>query len=419
MEEKARTDSVRVLFLSDHFGHGSGVIHGATRYFLTVLPRLSQRGIDLSVAFLRGDHPASGQLIEQGVKPVFFDRAKWSPLSVLDVYKLIKRKKIQVIHCAGMKGILTARIAGQLAGIPVIEHLHDCEPVSRFLRRPLCWTNRWTSFTLAVSRDVARHATKMLKVDSNRAEVLRNGVVLEDLRQTPESAGLEFRRQHGILPEDKVIGIIGRLSEVKGHDTLIRAMPAVLAKEPSARLLIVGDGPDRPALNQRLHEMGLLGYATFTGQIRNVGPALRAIDVVAMPSLREGLPYALLEALAMDRPVVASAVGGLAETISHCENGVLFRAGDAQAMAKALLGVLHGSGLAQAIVRGGRQTVQDFDITRHVDRLVTMYQALASGREIPPAPVYQPVAVPWPAGALQPGVLAGVSVAKAETDSAR
>jgi glycosyltransferase involved in cell wall biosynthesis len=210
------------------------------------------------------------------------------------------------------------------------------------------------------------------------------------------------------MPEDKVIGIIGRLAEVKGHDTLIRAMPAVLAKEPKARLLIVGDGPQRPALNQRLHELGLLGHVTFTGQISNVGAALRAIDVVAMPSLREGLPYALLEAMALDRPVVASAVGGLAETINHCENGVLFRVGDAQALAKALLSVLGDTDLKQTIVRGSRNTVEDFDIARHVDRLVAMYNALADGHPIPPAPVYQPVAVPWPTPAL-PGDAGGTA----------
>lgn len=419
MEAVVHNGSVCVLFVSDHFGYQSGVIHGATRYFLTVLPRLQQRGIDLSVAFLRGEHPASGLLREQGIDPKFFARGKWSLLPVLDIYKLTKRKNVQVIHCAGMKGVLMARIAGRLAGVPVIEHLHDCEPVPHTLRRPIRWTYRWAALTLAVSRDVARHAAKTLKIDANHAEVLRNGVVVEELRRTPESAGTEFRRQHGILPEDKVIGIIGRLVEVKGHDTLVRAMPAILAKEPAARLLIVGDGPDRPALNQRLHELGLMGHTTFTGQIGNVGAALRAIDVVAIPSLREGLPYALLEAMALDRPVVASAVGGLAETINHCENGILFRVGDTQALAKALLSVLGDPLLRQTIVCGGRDTVRDFDITRHVDRLATMYNALAAGRPIPPAPVYQPVAVPWPTVVPEPVALVTAAQSKTETDTLR
>lgn len=384
METAIQPVSARVLFVSDHFGHPSGVIHGATRYFLTVLPRLSRRGTDLSVAFLRGEHPASGRLREQGIEPVFFDRAKWNPLSVLDVYKLVKRGKVHVIHAAGMKGVLTARIAGRLAGVPVIEHLHDCEPVPHALRRPLRWTHKWAALTLAVSKDVAEHAVIALKIDPSRTEVLRNGLVLDEICDTPESAGPDFRKQYGIQPEAKVIGVIGRLAQVKGHDTLLRAMPAVLAKEPTARLLIVGDGPERPALNKRLHELGLIGHTTFTGQINDVFAALRAIDVVAMPSLREGLPYSLLEAMAMDKPIVASAVGGLAETIRHCENGVLFRAGDAQALAKALLSVLGEPLLTQTIIRGAHETVKAFDIERHVDRLVMVYEALAAGRPVPP-----------------------------------
>lgn len=415
MEVVVNNASARVLFLSDHFGHHSGVIHGATRYFLTVLPRLQQRGVDLSVAFLRGEHPASDRLRSQGIDPVFFDRGKWSPLSVLDVYKLVKRKQIQVIHCAGMKGIFTARIAGRLAGVPVIAHLHDGEPVCRSLRIPLRWTHRWTALTLGVSKDVVGHAVNELKIDRDRIEVLRNGLVLDEMRDTPESAGLAFRKQHGILPDAKLIGIIGRLAEVKGHDVLIRAMPAVLAKEPEARLLIVGDGPERPALNKQLHELGLLAHTTFTGQINNVCAALLAIDVVAMPSRREGLPYTLLEAMAMDRPVVASAVGGLAETITHCENGVLFRVGDAQALAKALLNVLDDPELTQTIIRGGRDTVQAFDIERHLDRLISVYHALASGRPVPPTPSQQPLVEAAPEAAPQ----TDAHQVKLNTDSGR
>jgi sucrose-phosphate synthase len=88
----------------------------------------------------------------------------------------------------------------------------------------------------------------------------------------------------------------------------------------------------------------------------------------------------------MDKPVVASAVGGLSETIKHCENGVLFRVGDAQALSKALLSVLTDTLLIQTIVKGARETVKAFDIERHVDRLVVVYEALAAGRPVPAAP---------------------------------
>ncbi len=378
-------DRLRVLLVSDHLGHAGGVVHGATRYFLTVLPRLAQRHIDLHVAFLRDDHPASAQIKRRGITPVFFGRSKFSPLTILDVLKMVRRERIQVIHCAGMKGILTSRIVGRLTRVPVVSHLHDSEPVPSLFRRLMRWTDRLSKWTLAVSRDVVNHAVQTLGVDAERAEVLHNGLDLDEMRRIPEQAGQAFRERAGLLPEARVIGIIGRLAAVKDHDTLLRAMPTVLEKEPNARLLVIGDGPDRELLKKRVSSLGLDGYVTFTGQIEEVYPALRAIDVVAVPSLREGLPYSLLEAMAMDKPVVASAVGGLAETIRHCENGVLVRPSDAQALAEALTSVLSDPLLLQTVTRGAHETANTYGIERHVDRVLAIYGALASGE-----PVQQP-----------------------------
>ena len=389
-------ERLRVLFVSDHFGHADGVIHGATRYFLTVLPRLPQHRVDLHVAFLRGEHSASERIKRQGITPTFFGRSKFSPLSILDVLRTVRRERIEVIHCAGIKGILTSRIAGRLTRVPVVSHLHDSEPVPSLFRQLMRWTDKFSIRNLAVSRDVADHAVATLGIHPQRIEVLPNGLMLDEIRSIPEKAGRTFRRDVGLLPEARVIGIVGRLAAVKGHDTLLRAMPTVLAKEPLARLLIIGDGPDREMLNKRVSELGLDGYVTFTGQIEDVYSALRAIDVVMMPSLREGLPYSLLEAMAMDKPVVASAVGGLAETIRHCENGVLVRPSDAQALAEALISVLSDPLLLQTITHGAHETANSYDIERHIDRVLAIYAALASGEPVPPSSVTVKAEEPQP-----------------------
>ncbi len=387
MGQQGTTRAVRVLFLSDHFGHAGGVIHGATRYFLTVLPKLQERDVQLSVAFLRESHPQADRLRQMGVEPKFFGRAKWNPLTVWDVWRIVKRERIQVIHAAGMKGILTARLAGRLAGVPVIAHLHDYLPVPPMLARPLRWTSGLATHTLTVSREVAKFADETLSIEPARTEVLANGMVIDEIEKTPVEDGVAFRNSIGITADAKVIGIIGRLVPVKGHDVLLRAMPGVLAKEPTARLLIVGDGPDRQLLESRAQELGLNGYVFFAGQVTDVYAALRAVDVCAMPSLSEGLPYVLLEAMAMGKPVVASAVGGLAEALRHCENGVLVRPSDAQALTKALISVMTDHLLADTIVAGGRKTVLTFDIANHIDRLVTIYLALAAGEAVPPRAV--------------------------------
>jgi L-malate glycosyltransferase len=384
MTPQQTADCVRVLFLSDHFGHAGGVIHGATRYFLTVLPKLKSQDLDLAVAFLREPHPGSDRLRQMGVEPKFFGRGKWNPLAVWDVWRMVKRERIQVIHAAGMKGILAARLAGRLTGVPVVAHLHDCMPAPSVLAKPLRWTSRLAAYTLAVSCEVSTFANERLNINRARIEVLSNGIALDEIENTPAESGEAFRDRVGIAPDAKVIGIVGRLVPVKGHDALLRTMPGVLAKVPEARLLIVGDGPERQALENRAHELGLGGCVFFAGHVTDVYAALRSVDVCAIPSLSEGLPYVLLEAMAMGKPVVASAVGGLAETLRHCENGVLVRPNDAQALTEALVSVLTDPLLADTIVKGGNHTVRAFGISNHVDRLVVIYRALAAGNQVPP-----------------------------------
>jgi len=388
---------LRILFVSDHFGHAEGVIHGATRYFLTTLPRLAQRNIELHVAFLRDKHPAAKQIEDQGVTPTFFGRSKWSPRTIMDIRGLVKEKHIDVIHCAGMKAILSSRVAGKLTGTPVIAHLHDCEPIPQSMSRLMKWTDGLAGHTLAVSAEVAQHGSETLGLALERSEVLPNGLTVAEMRSVPDEAGVSFRHAHGLLPEARVIAVIGRLAAVKGQEILLRAMPAILADEPNARLVVIGDGPDRAKLKQRTTELGLDGYVTFTGQIQDVYSALRAIDVVAMPSQREGLPYTLLESMAMGVPVVASSVGGLAEVIQHCENGVLVRPGDAQALAEAINSVLSDELLTETVTQGGLELIKTYDIDHHIDRLLALYRALAVGKPIPPASTPRTVA---PASAM-------------------
>ena len=394
MGEKDRPGRPQVLFVSDHFGHANGVIHGATRYFLTTLPRLIHRDIRASAAFLRGDHPASAQLANHAIELTFFGRAKWSPLPILDAYRLIRKKKINIIHASGMKGILVARIASKLTGVPVVSHLHDGSPISNTLRGLMRSTDRWSAHTLAVTKDVGAFACDVLGSSPDKTEVLANGLGMVEIDLSTEADGLAFRDSHGIARDAPLIGIIARLDPVKGHDTMLRAMPGVLAQVPGAVLMIAGDGPERTNLDKRIHEMGLRDHVVFTGHIRNPYAAIRAINLAVLPSLRDGLPYSLLEAMAMGRPVVASAVGGLAQTIQDRRNGLLVPPRNAQALAHAVNAVLKDPGLAATITQGGLATARSFDINRHVDRLVEIYDALAQGQ---PVPSPKPLALPEPA----------------------
>jgi glycosyltransferase involved in cell wall biosynthesis len=174
---------------------------------------------------------------------------------------------------------------------------------------------------------------------------------------------------------------IGRLSREKGHRTLLRAMSTVVRSVPEARLQICGDGPERSAIVRRAEANGLAENVVLLGFVQDVRPLLAAADVFVMPSLSEGLGVAVLEAMAMGKPVVTTDAGGLPEAVSEGETGMVVPAGDAEALAEAMTALLENPMHAREMGLAGRQrALSHFDRPRIVDRVVAHYEeALAKG----------------------------------------
>jgi glycosyltransferase involved in cell wall biosynthesis len=216
---------------------------------------------------------------------------------------------------------------------------------------------------------------------------LRNGIVVPERR--PGGGDRDrLRTELGVGPGDRAIATVGRLDEPKkGLAVLLRAV-ARLARDmqgmdggPSFRLVMVGEGPARQALEAltRAHEIGHL--VRFAGERRDVGDLLPAFDLFAQPSLWEGFGVTVLEAMAAGLPVVASRVGGIPEIVRDGETGLLVPAGDADALAAALLRLLEDPGLAALMGRAGRARLEEqFGIDRMVDETAALYRELLSRR---------------------------------------
>jgi glycosyltransferase involved in cell wall biosynthesis len=172
---------------------------------------------------------------------------------------------------------------------------------------------------------------------------------------------------------------IGRLSREKGHAVLLRAMLAVARSCPGARLVLAGQGEQRSALEAQAAAAGISPIVEFLGFVPDVRPVLAAADVFAMPSLSEGLGVAALEAMAMAKPVVATNVGGLPESVAGGETGLIVPAGDADALAEALVALLSDRERARVMGEAGRQrALTTFDRGPIVDRIIALYQEVLS-----------------------------------------
>jgi glycosyltransferase involved in cell wall biosynthesis len=188
-----------------------------------------------------------------------------------------------------------------------------------------------------------------------------------------------MRRRLRLSDEEFVFGFAGRLSEEKGVHHLIAAAHEVLAERPSARFLIVGDGPRRPELEAAARARGLDRRFDFSGFQGDTSPWYAAMDAFVLPSLTEGTPMALLEAMAHGLPAIASAVGGVPAVIGDRVNGLLVPAGDAGALQAAMLALMNDAALRHSLGENAVRSVEaKYGVPEWVGRIKRLYaQSLA------------------------------------------
>ena len=210
---------------------------------------------------------------------------------------------------------------------------------------------------------------------ADKIVVVPNGRDLSVFR--PGTGRHRARRDLGLTSAAPVVGIIGRLEPQKGHAYLLEAWPAVTREFPEACLLVVGDGSLRSILERRAHDLKVGANVIFAGYRTDMPLVLDAVDVVALPSLYEGMPLAAIEASAMARPVVATCVDGIPEVIRDGRTGLLVPARDTAALARAVLGLLRDPERAQRLGRAGRDYVLDrFDLDTQVQATARVYRSL-------------------------------------------
>ena len=370
-----------VLYVGDHFGYPSGVAHGVTVYLLNVLPELRKAGLDLNSCFLREPHPAAAPLVAAGMAPTFLSAAPWNPFVVLQVAALARRHGCGLIHAAGLKAVLVARIVARLTGARVVVHVHDQIMPGAALRALHRLFSSATDVGVCVSAATRPVAIEGYHVAPDRVRVAHNGLDLARLHNLPAGTRARVRAALGLGESQPVLTMVGRLYPIKGTLAMVRMMRPIVDARPDARLLLVGEGPDRAACEQLARSLGIAANVLFLGHRGDVPELLAASDLVVMPSQSEGLGLAAIEAQACGRPVVAYAVGGLPEVVTDGLTGRCVAAGDEPAFVAAVLELL---GDGERLRRFGAAAATDsarFGLDRHVATLLDCFR-FAVGREV-------------------------------------
>ena len=373
------TDPIHVMHIIDKLSVSGSGVHGITKAFEWWTPRFDSQQFRFSVCSLRAPEKAGKTLEEKGAQVFFLEKGKFDPTTLSSLLKLIKQHKPDILHLHGYGASNFGRLASLMTGLPNIVHEHAVLPnqplyqtVADQLLAPV------TTRAIAVSEGVANFLTQQRSVSPNKLETLIIGLPLNSVSEYSEAEIQEKRQQLGISSSEKIVSAIGRLDTQKGQIYLLEAAEKILQKLPNTRFLIVGDGPDLEMLKATAEAKGIEKDIIFTGFRRDVPALLAMSDMVAMPSLWEGLPLALLEAMNLNKAVVGSAAPGIEEVIQDGTTGFIVPVKDADALADKLTVLLQDSALTQRMGQAAGEASKQYDIQRSVNRLSELYKTLVN-----------------------------------------
>ena len=296
---------------------------------------------------------------------------------------LLRRGRFDLVHTHSSKAGFVGRLAARSAGIRRIVHtahvfpfMMDVSPRRRaFYLRLERMAARVTDCLICVSRQEREVAAENGLAAPDKLRVIENGIDVEEVRSAASAAAVtELRRKHGLVTGDLIVGAVGRLTAQKGYRDLVEAAAEVMKRVPAARVIVVGEGELKAQIEEASHRLGLGNRFMLVGGSQSVYSYLAMFDVFVLPSRWEGLPYSAMEAMALEKAVVGSAVGGVPELIADGETGLLVTPKDPGSLAQGIIRFLEDPALRARCGASARERVATrFNRSTMVARISDLY----------------------------------------------
>ena len=340
-----------------------------------------ERYLPIVACLYNGDAEIAEYIRSLGV-PVFDLKmnAKWRVDAFWRLFQLLRETRPTILHTWLFHANISGRMVGRLARTPIIiasERTMGKEEYTRL------WVNRLTAplvdKIICVSQQVHEFAEQVIHLPPEKLVVIPNGVPIEDFARLPNA--LQARAALDLPTGELLIGSIGRMHRVKGYDFLLDAFSRIAASHTNSRLLMVGDGPELDAMKTKTSQLGLEQRVTFLGKRNDIAAILPAMDIFVLPSLHEGMPNAVLEAMAARLCVVASSVGGIPELVIHGQTGLLVPPRDSEALANALISLLNAPQMRSQMGQTGRKrALEHYSIQSNIDKTQKLYEHLLESK---------------------------------------
>lgn len=372
---------------------------GMRNHVTTLLKNTDSSKYTLMVACPRNTIIDS-ELVSIGIKIFIVDICEGSSFvsnlrCLRQLIKIIRKNKVRIVHSHGARAGILGRVAALLARAPVslctVHNFVAHSSVSgwkkwmyRFGQRVL---DASTTRYIAVSDALADEIACREGILSHKIDVVYNGIDLDDFNVMLDCT--EKKKQLGLSPNAVIIGTAGRLIATKGVSFFIQAARQVRGRFPLTQFIIVGDGPERLALEKLSQQVGMEDKIKFLGYRRDLQSILPLINIFVVPSLSEGQSIVTLEAMAARRPIVVFGSGGIPELLQHRSSGLLVSTKGSEPLAQGIMEILQNPRLGEKLGNKARITVeQKFRQETMVEKTEAIYQQCLEEKGYLPGPVF-------------------------------
>ena len=353
-------------------------MHGVKRLFAWMIPRFDRSRFEVSLVSLRKRDLSEETLDALGIDITYLEKSRFDPTTLPSLLRVIDRKQIDVLHLHGYGATTFGRLAAAGRGIPAVLHEHaNLTSTPWFQKIADRVLERYTDLAIAVSRSTAEFVIGARLVRPDRVKVVYLGAPVGEFGQPRTPGEIEdIRRELGIFPGELAVGTVTRLHDSKGNEYLVRAARQVLDARPNTRFFLFGEGPLRPSLEAEAAALGLGGRFVFGGFVRDVARVLCAFDISVFPSLWEGTPLTLFEALAAGRPIVATDADGLMDVLTAGRDALIVPRRDSQALAGRIVELIDAADRRAELAAHARETARHYDIDAFVKKMERLYAIL-------------------------------------------
>ncbi|MBW6499462.1 MAG: glycosyltransferase family 4 protein [Bacteroidales bacterium] len=317
--------------------------------------------------------------------PIDFSN-RCNALNLLKLAGIIKNQQVDIVHGQGARAEFYARLAARISGrkkyvssVAMPVEGYDVGAFRGFFYRVLDrFSERFVDCFLVVSSALERDMIQTHGVAAKKVVKIYNGIETDHYNPDAQEEGRRgIRREFSVNEREILIGSLGRMVWQKGFEYFVRGIPAILQEIPEAKFMLVGEGPLRRDMENLSVSLNIRDQLVFTGYRSDIRDMLSAMDVVVIPSVLEGFPMITLEVMAMEKPIVATAIDGIAEQIENGKEGLLVAPQNPQEIVQAVKRLLNDPDYARLLGANARtKVIREFSVQKMITQTIDVYEKL-------------------------------------------